>query len=169
MKRSKTIFWVATGILFLLEGLMPVLTSNSELAKAGIRHLGYPDYFRIMLVIFKILGALALVLPFVSRRIKEWAYAGFAFNFIAAAVSHWAVDGFSGQVFFPAAVLGILAVSYFQFHKIQCSAKPLVAALLLPLGLALTSFVQPTQQPEATQTCWILKSNPNLPDTATAP
>ena len=122
MKKWSVIFWITTGLIFLLEGVMPALTSNSELAKEGIRHLGYPDYFRNMLTIFKVLGSLALILPFVGSRIKEWAYAGFAIDFIAAAVSHWAVDGFGGQTVFPFVVLAILIVSYLSFHKIRSSA-----------------------------------------------
>ena len=119
MKKNKIIFWLATGFIFLFEGVMPALTSNSELAVQGIRHLGYPDYFRVMLTIFKILGVLALVVPTVPGRIKEWAYAGFAFNFISACVSLWAVDGFSGQTLFPLFLLGILAVSYTYYHKLR--------------------------------------------------
>ena len=61
---------------------MPALTSQTELAKEGIRHLGYPEYFGNALVVFKILGVLALVIPQIPKRVKEWAYAGFAFDFI---------------------------------------------------------------------------------------
>ena len=122
MKKWSVIFWITTGLIFLLEGVMPALTSNSELAKEGIRHLGYPDYFRNMLTIFKVLGSLALILPFVGSRIKEWAYAGFAIDFIAAGVSHWAVDGFGGQTVFPFVVLATLVVSYLSFHKTRSSA-----------------------------------------------
>ena len=57
---------------------MPALFSQTELAKQGIRHLGYPEYFGMTLVIFKILGVLALIIPQVPKRVKEWAYAGFA-------------------------------------------------------------------------------------------
>src|SRR5882672_1257686 len=97
MKTTKTIFWTATIIIFLFEGVMPALTSQTELAKEGIRHLGYPSYFGIMLTIFKVLGALVLIIPKIPGRIKEWAYVGFAIDFIAACVSHWVVDGFGGQ------------------------------------------------------------------------
>ena len=45
MKKEKIIFWTATTIIALLEGVMPALTSQTELAKEGIRHLGYPEYF----------------------------------------------------------------------------------------------------------------------------
>jgi hypothetical protein len=118
MKKEKIIFWTATTLIALLEGVMPALTSQTELAKEGIRHLGYPEYFGNALVVFKVLGVLAIVIPQVSKRVKEWAYAGFAFDFLFAAISHGAVDGINGQTFFPLVVLGILAVSYIYYHKL---------------------------------------------------
>ncbi|WP_133509313.1 DoxX family protein [Flavobacterium chryseum] len=119
MKKAKMIFWITTILIFLFEGVMPALTSQSELAKEGIRHLGYPEYFGNALVVFKILGVLALVIPQVPNRVKEWAYAGFAFDFIFASISHFAVDGIDFQGFFPLIVLGILIISYIYHHKIE--------------------------------------------------
>jgi hypothetical protein len=119
MKTTKIIFWVTTGIIAAFEGLLPLLTTHTELAKQGIAHLGYPDYFRYMILPFKVLGALALVLPSVKGRYKEWAYAGFGINFICASVSHGAVDGLNFQTFFPLIFLVLLIISYIQYHKIQ--------------------------------------------------
>ena len=119
MKKEKIVFWTATIIIALFEGLMPALTSQTELAKEGIRHLGYPEYFGSALVVFKVFGVLALVIPQVPTRIKEGAYAGFAFDFMFAAISHAAVDGINGQTFFPLLVFGILAVSYIYYHKLN--------------------------------------------------
>lgn len=119
MKKEKIIFWTTTILIFLFEGVMPALTSQTELAKEGIRHLGYPEYFGNALVIFKILGVLALVIPQVSNRVKEWAYAGFAFDFIFASISHFAVDGIDFQGFFPLIILAILMTSYIYHHKIE--------------------------------------------------
>ena len=95
------------------------LTSQTELAKEGIRHLGYPVYFGNALVVFKVLGVLALVIPQIPKRVKEWAYAGFAFDFIFATISHGAVDGINGQTFFPLVVFGILSASYIYYHKLN--------------------------------------------------
>ena len=119
MKKAKIIFWTTTILIFLFEGVMPALTSQTELAKEGIRHLGYPEYFGNALVVFKILGVLALVIPQVPNRIKEWAYAGFAFDFIFASISHFAVDGVDFQGFFPLIILAILMTSYIYHHKIE--------------------------------------------------
>ncbi len=119
MKKTKIIFWVTTGIIFIMEGVIPAFTSQTELAKEGIRHLGYPAYFGNALVVFKVLGALALVIPQVPKRIKEWAYAGFAFDFIFASISHGAIDGMDFQTFFPLIFLGLLTISYIYYHKIK--------------------------------------------------
>lgn len=119
MKKDKIVYWIATTIIALFEGLMPALTFQTELAKEGIRHLGYPEYFGNALVVFKVLGALTLVVPKVPKRLKEWAYAGFTFDFIFATISHGAVDGLNAQTFFPLVILGILAVSYIYYHKLN--------------------------------------------------
>lgn len=118
-KKEKIIYWSATTVIALFEGLMPALTSQTELAKEGIRHLGYPEYFGNALVAFKILGVLLLIIPAVPKRLKEWAYAGFGFSFTFAAISHAMVDGVNGQTFFPLIVFGILAVSYIYYHKLN--------------------------------------------------
>jgi len=122
MKKEKTIFWISTTIIFLMEGIMPALTSQTELAKEGIRHLGYPEYFGNALVVFKVLGTLILMIPQVPKRIKEWAYAGFGFDFIFASISHGAVGGINFQTFFPLIFLGILAISYVYYHKINTTS-----------------------------------------------
>lgn len=121
MKKEKILFWTSTTIIALFEGLMPALTSQTELAKEGIRHLGYPEYFGNALVVFKVLGVLTLILPQAPKRIKEWAYAGFTFDFLFATISHGSVDGINGQTFFPLVVLAILMVSYFYYHKLNSS------------------------------------------------
>jgi hypothetical protein len=61
MKKEKIIFWSTTGFLFLFQGVMPALTGHTEMAKEGMRHLGYPEYFGPILNIFKVLGSLLLI------------------------------------------------------------------------------------------------------------
>ena len=117
MKKDKIIFWITTTLIFLLEGVMPALTSQSKMAKDGLTHLGYPQYFGVMLTVFKVLGALTLIIPAVPKRVKEWAYAGFTIDFICAFFSETAVDGFGGQAAFPLVALVILIVSYVYYHK----------------------------------------------------
>lgn len=118
MKKYKVYFWISTGFIFLMEGVMPALTSQTELAKEGISHLGYTQYFGNALVIFKVLGVLALVIPNLPKRIKEWAYAGFIFDFLFASISHGVVDGINFQTFLPLIVLLILMVSYINYNRL---------------------------------------------------
>jgi hypothetical protein len=74
-----------------------------------IAHLGYPPWFPLMLGVAKLLGVIALFLP---GRIREWAYAGFAIDLVAAVISHLAVGDGAKDVA-PALVgLVLLGTSY---------------------------------------------------------
>ncbi len=121
MKKDRIIFWITTSLIFIFEGLLTAFTSQSEETKEAFKHLGYPSYFGIMLTVFKIAGALALIIPKVPGRIKEWAYAGFAIDFIAAFVSIWAVDGAGVTLLFPVIAFIILAASYICYHRLKIS------------------------------------------------
>jgi hypothetical protein len=123
MKTQKLLFWISTTIIALFEGVLPLFTFNTEMAKDGLAHLGYPPYFGSMLVAFKVLGVIALAVPKTPARIKEWAYAGFGFDFIAASISHWAVDGFGFQAIFPLIFICLLVVSYINYHKLALHGK----------------------------------------------
>ncbi|MBO0836901.1 MAG: DoxX family protein [Actinobacteria bacterium] len=52
-----------------------------------VTHLGYPSYFLALLGTWKVLGALALLIPG-RPLLKEWAYAGAFFTYTGAIVSH---------------------------------------------------------------------------------
>lgn len=121
MKRNKIIFWVATTIIILWEGVMPLGTMlfAPQYVNAGTKPLGYPDYFAYTLIICKALGVLAISFPKIPRKLKEWAYAGLTFNLIFAFISHACVDKNIGFMLMPLVVLGILAVSYIYNNKIQ--------------------------------------------------
>lgn len=123
MKTQKLLFWIPTVFIVLFEGVLPLFTFNSEMAREGLSHLGYPAYFGSLLVAFKVLGVIALAVPKTPARIKEWAYAGFGFDFISACVSHWVVDGFGFQAIFPLLVFGLLIVSYINYHKLADQGK----------------------------------------------
>ena len=123
MKKYKIAFWITTTAIFLFEGVLVALTWNSELAREGIMSLGYPGYFVPMLAVFKILGTLALMLPMVSPRIKEWAYAGFGIDFICAFVSIVAVGGFSVSALLPVVFFAFLVISYVCRMKLVSSGN----------------------------------------------
>lgn len=121
MKKNKVIFWVATMIILLWEGIMPLATMlfAPEYVNAGTKPLGYPDYFAYTLIICKVLGALAITLPKIPAKLKEWAYAGLTFNLIFAFISHACVDKNIGFMLMPLVVLGVLVASYLYNGKIQ--------------------------------------------------
>lgn len=121
MKRNKIIFWAATIIIILWEGVMPLSTLlfAPQYVNAGTKPLGYPDYFAYTLIICKVLGVLAISYSKMPSKLKEWAYAGLTFNLIFAFISHACVDKNIGFMLMPLVVLGILAVSYVYKNKIQ--------------------------------------------------
>jgi hypothetical protein len=121
MKKNKIIFWVATIILILWEGIMPLSTVlfTPEYVTIGTRPLGYPDYFAYTLIFCKVLGVIAISYPAVPAKLREWAYAGLTFNLIFAVISHACVDKDPLYILLPVIVLGILAVSYIYGNKIR--------------------------------------------------
>ena len=107
----KVTYWVTTVLLAALSAFaaFSYLTGNQQ-AVQGFAHVGYPQQLRILLGIAKLLGAIALVVPGIPK-LKEWAYAGFAFAWIAAFIAHYlAKDG--PRAFMPLVLLVLLAVSY---------------------------------------------------------
>lgn len=121
MKKNKTIFWVATIIILLWEGVMPLATMlfAPQYVNAGTKPLGYPDYFAYTLIICKVLGVIAISYPKTPAKLREWAYAGLTFNLIFAFISHACVDQNVGFMLMPLVFLGILAVSYIYNNKIR--------------------------------------------------
>lgn len=110
---KKIIYWVSTSLFsfFMLFSAYSYFTDPSF--KEAFAYLGYPDYFRIELGVAKILGVLALLLPFLPRIIKGFAYAGFTINIIAAAIAHLAVGEGIGSLV-PMVIAGVLlALSYY--------------------------------------------------------
>lgn len=105
-------YWVSTGILALAFGSGGVAyLAGGEEQLGGMAELGYPAYFVTILGVFKVLGALAIVTPRFPR-VREWAYAGMAFDLIGAAASHAAVGHPVVKVAVPLVFLAIMAVSW---------------------------------------------------------
>ncbi len=123
MKKYKIMFWVATSLIFITQGIMEMVAYFNGTAETGIIPLGYPHYFVTMIVVAKVLGSLALILPQIPAKVKEWAYAGFTFDFIAALISMWVVFGFSSFLLFPVIAIVILGISYYSFHKINSTEQ----------------------------------------------
>jgi len=93
--------------------------------EGAFAHLGLPTYFKIELTTAKILGVLALVVPSVPVKVKEFAYFGFGLTLLSAAIAHFARGDARLSVLFivdPLAFLGCLAVSFFYFEKMHSPA-----------------------------------------------
>lgn len=105
-------YWISTGIIVLAFGAGGVAyLMGGEAQLRGMAELGYPAYFVTILGILKVLGALAILTPRFPR-LREWAYAGIAFDLIGAAASHAAVGHPAMKVAAPLIVLAIMAVSW---------------------------------------------------------
>jgi hypothetical protein len=105
-------YWISTGMIALAFGSGGVAyLAGAEVQLRGMAELGYPAYFVTILGVLKVLGALAIV---TSRfpRLREWAYAGIAFDLIGAAASHAAVGHSAVKVAVPLVILAIMAVSW---------------------------------------------------------
>ncbi|GAB3432406.1 DoxX family protein [Niabella aquatica] len=119
MKNKKIIYWAATGIFSLMMLFSGYNYFTAPELKEAFVHLGFPDYFRIELAVAKILGALALVLPFVPKGFKQFAYAGFTINLTSAFIAHSSKgDPFNISVM-PLIFLAVLVVSYIYYNKQQ--------------------------------------------------
>lgn len=117
MKAQKIIYWITTGLVVL--GMLASFYNYffNPALKIAYAHIGFPDWFRIELGIAKLLGALALAIPMVPRRIKEWAYFGFFVNFFSAILAHYAVGDPVFNLMAPLLMLILVIVSYITFHQ----------------------------------------------------
>jgi hypothetical protein len=130
MKKDKIIYWTTTGIVCAVmvfsainfnikNPLGPAFKDASGQAQSAFAHLGFPNYFKIELTVAKILGVLALLIPNIPPKIKEFAYFGFAITLISASIAHFSSGDGILFVIDPLIFLGILIVSYLYFNKIK--------------------------------------------------
>ena len=114
--RDKIIYWMATGLLsvfMLMSASMYVL--QNEMMGANFMRLGFPAYFAYPLALAKTLGIIA-ILTKRSSLLKEWAYAGFFFDFVLALMAHIALGDV--QFFLPLVTIILLLVSRFYDPKV---------------------------------------------------
>jgi uncharacterized membrane protein YphA (DoxX/SURF4 family) len=93
MNTKLVAYWVTTALVAFFIGS----GGAAELAQVpgnveGLAALGYPAYFVMLIGLWKVLGAVAVLVPRFPR-LKEWAYAGMFFNMTGAAVSTVVVFG----------------------------------------------------------------------------
>ena len=125
MKITNSVYWVSTGLLALAMTFSAYAYLTQPAMIQAFEHLGYPDQFRIQLAVAKFLGVILLLAP-VGTRIKEWAYAGFAFTFVAAFLSHSAVGDPVAERVAPLMALALMVVSYVSYRR-RLAAVPLTA------------------------------------------
>lgn len=99
----------STALVFLTGGA--AYLSRADVPVRGMAELGYPAYFVTILGTWKVLGGLAILAPRLPR-LKEWAYAGIAFDLTGAALSHAAMGHPTVKVIVPLVLLGIAAASW---------------------------------------------------------
>jgi hypothetical protein len=119
MKTNKIIYWVSTSLISAMMLFAGYAYLTSPMAKTGFQHLGFPDYFRIELGVAKALGAIALILPWIPSKIKEFGYFGFAITFVSAFIAHLSSGDPVSVAFNPVMAFIFLAVSYFTYSKLK--------------------------------------------------
>jgi len=110
----KIIYYTATSLLsaLMLSSGVSYFLNHAAVAES-FSTLGYPAHLVYPLAIAKLLGIVAIWTK-LSNTLKEWAYAGFFFDFLIAFAAHfYAGDGeFVGAL----VVMLLLLVSY-RFEK----------------------------------------------------
>jgi hypothetical protein len=117
MKKTKTLYWIFTGLFaFLMLGSAIPNIISDPVSVEGFRKMNMPAYLLPFLGVAKALGVVAILVPGYPR-LKEWAYAGLVFDLAGAA---WAIIA-SGQpatswMFMPVP-FALAAGSYIFYHK----------------------------------------------------
>ena len=124
MKPSKGLlagFWISTALLAFQMTFTAYAQLRLPQVAAAFAHMGFPAYFRIELSWAKFAGVAVLLIPKISARLKEWAYAGFAITLVSALIAHFSV-GDSPQAWSWAAVTSVLwALSYYFWRRAQAT------------------------------------------------
>ena len=118
--------------------------TTAPAAVENFRHVGYPQQLRVLLGIGKLAGAIVLLLPRLPT-LKEWAYAGFTFMWIAAVVAHY-LAGDGALSLLPVALIGSLAVSYVTRPANRRGAANPVLALSARIDPGVRRLDDPTAQ-----------------------
>lgn len=117
MKKINIFYWICTGILIPAIGIGSIfgIVPNEDSLKV-FSSLGYPAYIVPFLSVAKLLGLIVIFIPKYPR-LKEWAYAGVAFDVIGATYSIIALGSPLTHIIFPVLALLFLFGSYFLYHK----------------------------------------------------
>ncbi|HZL29207.1 MAG TPA: DoxX family protein [Acidobacteriaceae bacterium] len=114
--KAKTIgYWTATILVAfpIGSGGIAQLAHLKQNVDGFVHVLGYPLYFMTILGVWKVLGAIAILVPRFPR-LKEWGYAGIFFDLTGAAAT-WAAVGGPGEAFHiiaPLIIAGFAVASW---------------------------------------------------------
>jgi uncharacterized membrane protein YphA (DoxX/SURF4 family) len=114
------VYWAATVIIALelaAGGAWDIL-QIAYVHDLVVEHLGYPAYFLVILGVWKIPGAVALLIPRFPR-ITEWAYAGAFFTYTGAVASHLAVGDSVSVWWGPFVFAGIMLASWVLYPSVR--------------------------------------------------
>ena len=116
MKAKTIVYWTATILVALPIGSGGVAQLVQYLGNPNgvVPALLYPMYFFAILGVWKVLGAIAILVPRFPR-LKEWAYAGIFFDLTGAAASCAAVGGYGAYAFHviaPLIITGLTVASW---------------------------------------------------------
>lgn len=117
MKKITVFYWIATILFVALMTLSAIPDVLRDPAAIEVfSHLGYPAYLLPFLGIAKLLGVVAVLYPGFPR-LKEWAYAGLAFDLIGGFYSHISVGDPINFWIFSVIGLVLCFASYFLYHQ----------------------------------------------------
>jgi hypothetical protein len=126
MNKNRIAFWILTGLFCAQIGFTAYAQLTLPQVGDAFRHLGFPDYFRVELSWAKLVGVALLLAP-VPARVKEWAYAGFAFDLASAVIAHLAVgDGVAAWGWAAGTAL-LWAGSYAFWRRLEAAPSPRLA------------------------------------------
>jgi hypothetical protein len=116
MKTKRIVYWTMTGLVafFIGSGGATQVAQYLRNPHGVVPQLAYPIYFFGILGVWKVLGAVALLVPRFPR-LKEWAYAGIFFDLTGAAASCAAVGGYGAygfHVIAPLVITGFTVASW---------------------------------------------------------
>jgi uncharacterized membrane protein YphA (DoxX/SURF4 family) len=115
MKAKRIAYWTTTVLVafFMSGGLTQILQFKGN-PHGVVPQLGYPMYFFAIIGSWKVLGAIAILVPRFPR-LKEWAYAGIFFDVTGAAASCVAVGVYGAYAFHviaPLLIAGLTVASW---------------------------------------------------------
>jgi uncharacterized membrane protein YphA (DoxX/SURF4 family) len=115
MDTRRIAYWTTTILVaFFMTGGVAQIAQYRANPRGVVPELGYPMYFFAILGIWKVLGAIAILVPRFPR-LKEWAYAGIFFDLTGAAASCAWVGGYGAygfHVIAPLLIAGLLVASW---------------------------------------------------------